>query len=214
MVLGDPIDLPKADLRPGTAVVVLVDTSGSMDQTVKDHAGKARPKFQIALDALEHIIDQTAQWQQAHPDRPLQMGLYNFSSSVSVILPVSDFDESKAKAALARLPRPSGGTAIGRALEEAFKGLYQSGCTRKFVVCITDGENTSGPQPDRVAHQLFSQTQGEVKLQFVAFDVSASRFKFLNQVNGEVVEASDGAQLQAELKQIYEQKILVEKEVP
>jgi len=48
----------------------------------------------------------------------------------------------------------------------------------------------------------------------VAFDTSAKQFKFLSDVNGHVVEASDGDQLNAELTKIYERRILVEKEEP
>lgn len=206
------LDLPKAATHPGTAVVILVDTSGSMGQAVPDHEGKKRPKSQIAREALEHIVGSTADWKKNHPDRTLQLGIYNFSSDVRPVLPMGDFDADKAKAALQKIPRPAGGTAIGRALEEGFRALYRSGCARKFVVCVTDGENTSGPQPDWVARGLFAQTEGGVELQFVAFDTSANQFRFLKDVNGNVVQADNGGQLQAELKKIYEQRILVEKE--
>jgi Mg-chelatase subunit ChlD len=204
------IDLPKGESRPGTAVVVLVDTSGSMAQSVFDHAGARRPKYQIAREALERIIEQTGKWKKDHPDSHLQMGIYHFSGMVAPVLPMGDFDQDKAQAALARIPSPNGGTAIGRALEDAFKALYRSGCRRKFVVCVTDGENTSGPEPDRVARLLFAQTSGEVEMDFVAFDTSARQFKFLGQVNGHAVEAADGAQLQKELSKIYKDKILAE----
>ncbi len=210
--IGGPVELPRVEPRAGTAVVVLVDTSGSMGQPVRDKDGKPRPKHQIAHEALERIIEQTAAWKKAHPDRTVQMGIYCFAGNVTPVLPVADFDEAKARDALKHVPRPNGGTAIGRALEEGFKGLYASGCARKFVVCVTDGENTVGAPPDLIAQQLHAQTEGEVKLEFVAFDVAAAHFKFLNTVNGEVVQASDGKQLEAELKQIYEQKILLEKE--
>src|SRR5689334_6802700 len=53
----NPIDLPKAEYQPGTAVVLLVDTSGSMAQEVNDRDGRRRPKHQIAREAVERIID-------------------------------------------------------------------------------------------------------------------------------------------------------------
>lgn len=213
-VAAQPIDLPAPELRAGTAVILLVDTSGSMAQQVPDQAGKPRAKYLIARDALNRIVEQTAQWKKAHPDRVLQMGIYNFSSSARPVLPMGDFDAVKVREAINHIPNPGGGTAIGHALEEGFKALYRTGCIRKFVVCITDGENTSGPPPDRIARQLHAQTKGDVRLDFIAFDVAADRFKFLKEVNGDVVQASDGAQLEKELKQVYEQKILVEKEEP
>jgi Mg-chelatase subunit ChlD len=211
---GYQVDLFKAEPREGTAVVILVDTSGSMAQPVKDHDGKMRPKHLIARDALERIIQRTAEWKKTHSKANLQLGIYNFSSTVTEILPIGEFDEMRARGTLFRMPAPTGGTAIGKALESGYKALYRSGCIRKFVVCITDGENTAGPPPDWIARNLHAQTKGEVELDFVAFDTSARQFQFLKEVNGRVVEASDGEQLARALTQIYEQRILVEKEEP
>ncbi len=204
------ISLPRGEARPGTAVVILVDTSGSMAQSVFDHAAARRPKHQIAREALGRILDQMGKWKKDHPDSHLQLAIYHFSSMVAPVLPMGEFDQEKAQAALARIPAPMGGTAIGRALIEGFEALYRSGCRRKFVVCVTDGENTSGPEPERVARQLFAQTNGEVEMDFVAFDTSARQFRFLGQVNGHAVEAANGSQLQAELSKICKDKILAE----
>jgi Mg-chelatase subunit ChlD len=193
------VQLPRVDARLCTAVVLLIDTSGSMGQRVPDKGGVSCPKFEIAADALARIVEQTTAWRARHPDRLLQLGLYSFSSSPREVLPMSEFDTAAASAALEGVPAPGGGTGIGRAMEMGFKSLYASGCVRKHLVCITVGENTSGPAPDRVARQLHAQTEGEVELHFLAFDTSAQHFAFLREVNGEVVEASDGAQLQAQL---------------
>jgi Mg-chelatase subunit ChlD len=208
------VDLPKVAPRPGTAVAILIDTSGSMEQPVPDQPGKLRPKYMIAHDALDRIIQQTAEWKKSHPQQTLQIGIYHFSSSVAPVLGMGDFDEAKAKAAVKRIPRPKGGTAIGRALQEGYKALYQSGCNRKFIVCITDGENTAGPAPDWVARGLHAQTEGAVELNFVAFDTSASQFKFLKDINGHAVEAANGEKLREELMKIYENRILAEKPEP
>jgi Mg-chelatase subunit ChlD len=207
------IELPQTELKAGTAVAVLVDTSGSMAQTVRDAEGKQRPKHELAKAALKGILDYTADWKKKHADRTLNLGIYEFSSRVSPVLAMSEFDQAKAQAALERISKPNSGTAIGRGLEQGFRALYQSGCVRKYVVCITDGINTSGPSPEQIARQLYQQTKGDVEINFVAFDVSAKRFQFLNDVNGRVVEAADGKQLQTELSKIYEKRILVEAEI-
>lgn len=208
------VDLPKPDPKLGTAVVILVDTSGSMGQKVGDKVGKQRPKHELAREALENIIQSTAKWKKDHPKANLQLAIYSFNSSVSEVLPMGDFDADKAKQALKQLPPPNSGTAIGKALETGFKALYRSGCTRKFVVCVTDGENTVGPSPDWIARHLHYHTGDEVEMQFVAFDTLADHFRFLKEVNGHVVQASDGAKLQSELERIYQERILVEKEEP
>jgi Mg-chelatase subunit ChlD len=204
------IDLPNAETRPGTAVVILVDTSGSMAQAVPDAQGKPRPKDVIAREALNGIVRSTSQWKKGHAAAHLELAIFNFSSRVNSVLPMGEFDAAKAEAALAKIPAPNGGTAIGLAIEEAYKALYRSGCARKFVVCVTDGENTAGPSPEVIARQLHAQTEGAVQLNFVAFDTKASQFKFLSAVNGHAVEAADGAKLQTELTNIYEKRILAE----
>jgi Mg-chelatase subunit ChlD len=204
------VNLPTAELRSGTAVVLLVDTSGSMAQLVPDAKGNLRPKSEIAREALNGIVRHTSQWKKDHAGVHLQLAVTNFSSRVNEVLPMGEFDPVKAEAALARIPAPNGGTAIGLAIEEAYKALYRSGCTRKFIVCVTDGENTAGPGPDLIARNLHAQTSGAVQLNFVAFDTKASQFKFVGEVNGHVVEAADGGKLQAELTAIYEKRILAE----
>jgi hypothetical protein len=195
-------------------VAVLVDTSASMQHPVPDHEGKMRPKYHIAAEALGRILDQAADWKKGHADSNLQLGIFNFSSSVSTVLPMAPFDAARAKAALGRIPPPNGGTAIGQALEDGTRALYQTGCARKCILCVTDGENTAGPNPAQIARQLHAQTGGGVNLNFVAFDTRASQFNFVREVSGHVVEAGDANQLQKELSTILEKRILAEAEEP
>jgi len=204
------IPLPQTDQRLCTAVVVLVDTSDSMNGAVADQQGAQRPKYLIARDALKEIVDYTDQWEKSHADRILEMGLFNFSSSASPVLPMGRFDAAKTEKALQTIPRPGGGTAIGEAVEAGFEALYQSGCVRKYLICVTDGENTAGRPPAQVSRQLHAQTQGEVEMHFIAFDTSGDKFGFLSEVNGYTTEAADGAQLRARLTDIYEKRILAE----
>jgi uncharacterized protein YegL len=204
------IPLPRADQRLCTAVVILLDTSGSMGESVRGSDGARQPKHQIARAALERIVEYTREWRDKHPDRAIQLGILNFSSSARPVLPMAAFDAKAAQDALASIPAPGGGTAIGDAMTKGFQALYASGCVRKYLVCITDGQNTSGPRPERVARQLYDQTRGEVELHFVAFDTSADYFDFLKDVNGYTVQADDGAQLADKLAEIYEKRILAE----
>ncbi len=206
------IHLPQPAQRLGTAVVLLVDISPSMEQPVPDHAGHMRPKNRIAREALQRVIRVTDDWHKQHADSTLYLGITHFDRACSTILPMGPFDAARADAAVAKKPRPGDGTAIGLALEDGFKALYGTGCIRKHLVCITDGESNVGPPPDAVAHQLYSQTKGDVEIHFIAFDTSARHFGFLKDVNGSVVEAADGAQLQAQLVELYEKRILVEAE--
>jgi hypothetical protein len=208
--LARSIELPQPDQRPGIAIVVLIDTSGSMAQSVRGHAGHQRPKNEIAREVLARIVDVTRDWHSRHSETPLYLGIVSFSGVTSNVLPAHPFDVAPTQAALGRIPAPAGGTAIGLALQEGFKALYGTGCFRKHLVCITDGDNTVATPPELMARQLYAQTKGEVELHFVAFDTSARHFGFLKEVNGTVEEAADGAQLQTHLVELYEHRILVE----
>lgn len=205
-----PIELAQPSQRLGTAIVVLIDTSGSMSEPVVDQTGRVQPKNVIAQAALTRIIQVTDDWHKKHADSTLFLGIINFSSQTSTVLPMTPFDATKAQLAVQLIPPPGGGTAIGLALEDGVKQLYETGCIRKHVVCITDGENTVATPPDLIARQLFAQTKWDVELHFVAFDVSSQSFAFLKDVNGNVREAANGEELQSHLVDLYEKRILLE----
>src|SRR5437764_140896 len=97
-------DLPHTQQRLGTAVVILVDTSGSMEQTVNDHSGHPRTKDQIARQALQKIIEITDAWQSSHQETPLFLGITSFSSKTSEVLKMEPFDASKSKQAVQMIP--------------------------------------------------------------------------------------------------------------
>ena len=203
------VDLPRREDRLCTAVAILLDTSTSMLHTVRDGAGRDRPKQECARQALGEILDRTAEWLGEHPDLALEAGIYRFSSGVSTLVPMGPFDAARAKQALAKT-HASSGTAIGLALEAAYKALYATGCVRKHIVCITDGENTSGPAPELVARRYHAATQGAVAIHMVAFDTSSERFRFLQEVNGAVVQANDEVELHSRLLEIYDRRIFAE----
>jgi len=204
------IELPSPSQRLGTAVVILVDTSGSMLQTVRDHSQHQRPKHEIARDALQQIIKTTTDWKAKHTDAPLFVGITSFSSAPREVLPIGPFAAAKASQSVTNIPQPAGGTAVGLAMAAGFQSLYSTGCVRKHLVCITDGDNTVGTPPNLMAQQLYSQTHGDVEMHFVAFDTSARHFGYLRKTGGSVVEAADGSQLQERLTEIYEKRIFAE----
>src|SRR6478736_6881174 len=96
----------------GAAVAILVDTSGSMKQ---DAPGDSRPKYVVAQEALEAMLDATDAFVAKRPDFPIKIGVYSFASSVHRQRPIQPYDRAAVRATLASLPRPGGGTAIGDA---------------------------------------------------------------------------------------------------
>jgi len=191
----------------GAAVAILVDTSGSMREKV---AGDSRPKYVIAQEAIENMLDATDAFIAKRPDFPIKIGVYSFSSGVRTLRPIQPYDRAAIKAALATLPRPGGGTAIGEAMREARPDLYRAGVFRKYLLVVTDGENTSGRRPDKVAEDIWRKSQGAVQIYFVAFDTSPDKFAFLKDVGGDVIGAGTGSDLRAALDGIYKGKILAE----
>lgn len=210
----EQIALPRVEQRVCTAVAILLDSSSSMRQEVKARSGGKQPKFRLAREALERIIEHTEATLLVRADLHLELGIYQFSSDVEVLRPLRSFVSAVEARAVLEKVRPSSGTAIGRALEMGFRDLNASGCTRQHIVCITDGENTSGPSPDRIAEAFHQATNGEVAIHFVAFDIDAKKFRFLERVNGRAVEASDEAELQMQLTEIYDKRILAEAPLP
>ena len=199
--------VPEIDEGLGASIAIVIDHSGSMKEEAE---GDSRPKFVVAHEALEAILASTDSFVARHPDFPVNVGLYRFSSRVTQMAPVARFDREKLRDALNAMPEPDGGTANGTAMDSARAGLYRAGTFRKYILVVTDGENTNGRSPRRVAQEINRRSEGAVRMYFVAFDIDAERFAFLREVRGEVVGASNGAALRARLDEIYRGKILSE----
>ena len=121
-------------------------------------------------------------------------------------MPLQPYNRETVRAALTRLPRPGGGTAIGEAMRTARPDLYRAGVFRKYLLVVTDGENTVGRSPDDVARDIFRKSEGAVQIYFVAFDTSPEKFAFLKEVGGDVIGAGNGAELRTALDGIYQGK--------
>jgi hypothetical protein len=198
---------PEVDEGLGASIAIVIDNSGSMKEEAE---GDSRPKYIVAREALEAMLASTDSFVARQPDFPINVGLYRFSSRVTQMLPVTRYDRSRLVAALNAMPEPDGGTAIGTAMDSARAGLYRAGTFRKYILVVTDGENTNGRSPRRVAQEISRRSEGAVRMYFVAFDIDADRFAFLREVRGEVVGANNGDALRARLDEIYRGKILSE----
>jgi Ca-activated chloride channel family protein len=122
----------------GVAVVLCVDTSGSMRAT-----DVTPTRAEAAAAAVRAFVD-------AVPDGT-RLGIVAFSSGAGVVAPLTD-DKDAVRDAIARIPPPNGGTAIGDALATAAQQLPASG--RRAIVLITDGVNNLGSDPAQVAPQI------------------------------------------------------------
>jgi Mg-chelatase subunit ChlD len=191
----------------GAAVAILIDTSGSMKEKAP---GDSRRKHEVAQEALNAMLDATDAFIARRPDFPIKIGVYSFSSGVNTLHPIQPYDRAAIKRVLANLPGPGGGTAIGDAMREARPDLYRAGVFRKYLLVVTDGENTNGRNPEAVARDIWAKSQGGVQVFFVAFDTGTEKFAFLKEVGGDVIGAGTGAELRTALDGIYQGKILAE----
>ncbi len=192
----------------GASVAILLDNSGSMEHQPSTGGGTA--KYRIARDVLGRVLAQTDSFVARQTGFPVNVGLYVFNRRVTRVLPIAPYDRDRLRAALARIGDPGGGTAIGDAMEEAIPDLYAAGTFRKYLMVITDGENTNGRSPSEVAREIADRSEGSVRLMLVAFDVDPRTFGFVSEVRGTLVEARDAGALQAGLDTLYRGRILAE----
>ena len=137
--LAGPKLLATVPVRGG-AVVLCVDTSGSMRAT-----DVAPTRSDAAAAAVRAFVDGV-------PDGT-RLGIVAFASGAGVVQPLTD-DKDAVRDAIGRIPPPNGGTAIGDALVTAARLLPQTG--RRAIVLITDGVNNLGVDPQAVAQQIGS----------------------------------------------------------
>src|SRR5687768_3780718 len=149
--------VPEVDEGLGASVAIVLDNSGSMED---DAEGDQRAKHIVAREALQTVLATTDSFVAAQPDFLLNVGLYVFSDRVQTLVPVKRYDAATLRYALETLPGPDGGTAIGDAMDEARAGLYRAGTFRKYILVITDGENTDGRSPRVVAHEITRRSDG------------------------------------------------------
>jgi hypothetical protein len=95
-------------------------------------------------------------------------------------------------------------------MREARPGLYRAGVFRKYILVVTDGQNTTGRSPDEVAREIWRKSEGAVQVYFIAFDTSPEEFGFLKEAGGDVIGAGTGDELRRALDGIYQGKVLAE----
>ena len=170
-----------AAAREGLAAAILIDVSGSMATDVQGADGKRERKIDIARRAARDLVDQFVRYADDHTDEPVLLGLYEFSERAGQqdcrpIIAMGPPDRARADVALAAI-RADGGTPIGNAMITAKRELDATGLTRRHLLVVTDGENTAGVEPERVALAIGRRPEAErPSIYFVAFDIEAARF--------------------------------------
>ena len=130
----------------GAAVAILVDTSGSM----KDSApGDDRPKYVVAQEAIEAMLDATDAFVAKRPDFPIKIGLYSFSSSVRTLRSIQPYDRAAIRRRWTACRGPAAARRSARRCARRGRISTAPACSASTLLVVTDGENTSGRDPGR-----------------------------------------------------------------
>jgi hypothetical protein len=207
----------------GVAIAIVYDTSGSMIGPVRDQAGRNAPKYVIANRALTAIIDRLQKVSTnaaAGAPRRIEAGLFVFNdkgTGAAEVVPFGPFNATALRQWTKNFTRPDGSTPLGEAVRAAGEAVMKSKLSRKHVLVLTDGMNTSGPDPAVIIPRLrndAAKSGSSIDVHFVAFDVSAKVFDPVKKLGATVMGASDELQLNTQLTFILEEKILLEAEEP
>lgn len=214
-------DPPAVSPQEGVALVIVCDTSGSMRENVRDRDGREAPKYVIANRALAKILDRLETYRKAGTDgtsHKIDAGLITFNEGKpGFAVPFGPFNPQPFRDWISQYKGPNGNTPLGNSMSIAVQTLIRSPLTRKHVLVVTDGINTTGPTPDSVLPKLKAsadRANTAFQTHVIAFDVAAAVFNPLKKQGATVVSASDAVQLESQLTYIFEKKILLEDEEP
>lgn len=201
--------------QEGIAAAILMDTSGSMRDTVADIDGLQKPKIEIARRAALDSLRQFEDFARRNPERKVLVGVYEFSSrdrahQCRQVVPIGLPNAGAAAPAIDAMI-PSGGTPIGNAMVQAKLDLDRTGMSRRHILVVTDGQNNVGYSPGDVVNAIGLLPEEErAPVYFIAFDIGAGHFKDVKDAGGMVLAASSGSDLKQTLDFVLTGKILVE----
>jgi Mg-chelatase subunit ChlD len=211
--LARDVALPAATaLKEGTGIVVIVDTSGSMQDKVADVDGVMKPKIHIARSVTARTLDEIRKFASQNPGKNVMVGLTRFSSNVETLIPMGPAATLVTDGAVEKLAA-SGNTAIGEALVNGKQQLNQAGMRKQHMIVITDGENTTGRSPEIAMSAIAALPEDQrPTVYLVAFDIQKEKFEPLVKHGVMVAEAQNEKSLRTAMDYILYEKILVEQE--
>ena len=115
-------------LEPEIAIVLVLDASGSMADTV---LGSSKSKQRVANDAAAAAV--------LTLDKKDLVGVIKFTMTHDVVVPLGENTNAKRTASRIRSIAPGGGTSIGPALREAGRQLDRVKAKAKHIIVLSDG---------------------------------------------------------------------------
>jgi uncharacterized membrane protein len=145
-ILPVKLDLPEQLVIPSTAVIFVMDTSGSMQRGV---LGSSRSQQYIANLGAAMAIRSL--------DKTDLVGVIEFNSGYSVVQPLGKNADPEATAQKALSLAPGGGTNLPPALSEAFRQIASVKAELKHVIVMSDGMSQGRERLGPIAQQMNAQ---------------------------------------------------------
>lgn len=134
-VLPVRLDLPEQLVTPSAAVMLVLDSSGSMRAPV---LGGSRSQQEIANEGAALAIETL--------DKGDLVGVIEFNSDYRVVVPLARNERAGQTADRVRAIAPGGGTNLYPALERAKVELLNVKASVKHVIVLTDGKSEGDPE--------------------------------------------------------------------
>jgi Mg-chelatase subunit ChlD len=142
-ILPVRLDLPEKLITPEAAIVLVLDSSGSMRHEV---AGSSKSQQQIANEAAALAVKTL--------DKTDYLGVIEFNSMWSEVVPMGRNTDGASAAARIMGISPGGGTNIGPALEAAHAMLADVDAKVKHVILLTDGASSGREELPPIARAM------------------------------------------------------------
>ncbi len=191
------------------SLVFILDTSSSMNESLNGNS-----KIDQAKRSLKDILEVY----RAHNDKndDLEAALYCFSDNplIKELMPLKKFDyhalnNEVDKAQISYFS----GTPLGMALARAERELDFFATGNKYIILLTDGENSIGRDPEKVFADIQQSNpksgDRETTLYVIAFNVDRKVFDPLEKLGAKVREAQNGKEL-TDVLQAASEEILLE----
>jgi len=145
-VLPVKLELPEQLITPSAAVVIVLDASGSMSQSV---LGGSRSQQQIANEGAALAVETL--------DRTDMVCVIAFNDSAYEVVPMDRNRNPRQSAERIRAIAPGGGTVMAPALQFAADRLAETDASVKHVILLSDGRPSDGESPLAIAEELGMQ---------------------------------------------------------
>ncbi len=142
-ILPVKLDLPEQLVLPSAAMIIIMDTSGSMGWSVM---GSSRSQQEIANEGAALAV------RTMHKDD--LVGVIEFNTDYSVVQPLSKNIDAESTARQVLSLAPNGGTNLPPALREAHRQMVEAKAKIKHIIVLSDGGSQGRGQLPSIATDI------------------------------------------------------------